>query len=99
MKHWFAAPAALIVLASAGSALAENPAARNQAEGRILYICDNTAAVREAFAKEFGEVKFVTADEAQKTKGAWSAPRCITPAEHARLEAAKQVAQITRIKG
>ena len=85
MKLWFAAPAAILALGIAGSALAEKPANTQALNGRMLYICSDTVATRQAFAKEFGEVKFVTAADVRSAREAWAKPRCITPREHARL--------------
>lgn len=85
MKLWFAAPAAILTLGIAGSALAEKPANTSALNGRILYICTDTVATRQAFAKEFGQVKFVTAADVRSGRETWVGPRCITPREHARL--------------
>jgi len=52
---------------------------------RTLYVCDNNALTRRAFAREFGSVEFVTAEEAQTTTGAWTSPKCISNVEARRL--------------
>lgn len=85
MKHWIAAPAAILALSAASAAFAEKPVAQTSPGAKVLYICADTAATREAFAKEFGEVKFVTAADVRGARGSWATPRCITPQEHARL--------------
>lgn len=88
--------AALAAL-SAGSALAkEAPNVRDAAKdaavttaqqgGKVLYICDDTAMTRRAFAREFGQVEFVTADDVRANERGWSAPKCITSVEAKRLE-------------
>ena len=53
----------------------------------MLYVCDSSAATLQAFQRQFGEAKFVTADEARAATGAWAAPRCITESEFAKLQA------------
>jgi hypothetical protein len=80
MKHWIAASAAVVALAAAGTALAQS-----STTSRTLYICNDGAATRAAFAKQFGEVKFLSAAQVRSAKGGWTTPRCITPREHARL--------------
>ncbi len=54
-------------------------------EARVVYVCDSTEATRVAFERQYGEMKFVTAREAAKKGDTWSAPRCMTNAEHKRL--------------
>lgn len=86
---------ALAVLASAsGPALAEI-APNASAEGRdavmskatrAVYICDSSTATRRGFTREFGAMEFVTADRAMAKGEAWSAPKCVTPAEARRLQ-------------
>jgi len=81
MKHLIAASAAVVALAAAGAALAQSPA-----NTRTLYICNDGAATRAAFEKEYGEVKFLSAAQVRAAKGGWTTPRCITPREHAKLQ-------------
>ena len=55
---------------------------------RVVYVCDRSELTRKAFAREHGEVKFVTAEQA--ITGAaddWSAPRCVSEVEAAKLSA------------
>jgi ABC-type transporter MlaC component len=55
---------------------------------RVVYVCDRSELTRRAFAREHGEVKFVTAEQA--ITGAaddWSAPRCVSEVEAAKLSA------------
>ena len=62
------------------------PAAR---ASRELVVCNRDQASRRAFKREYGEVKFVSAQDVVdgRAKDAdWSAPRCITPTEYNRLE-------------
>lgn len=54
---------------------------------KILYICEDSAEVRRAFAREYGAVSFVTADEVRADGETWSAPKCITSVEARRLKA------------
>lgn len=55
---------------------------------KVLYVCDKSDATRRAFAREFGSAEFVDA-KAALDADAWSAPRCITPAEAKRLKRMK----------
>lgn len=55
---------------------------------RPLYVCEDTATTTKAFARKFGSVAFVKAEEAQAAhvaRAVWAAPRCITPDEVSRL--------------
>lgn len=64
---------------------------------RVVYVCDASQVTTRSFEREYGEQRFVTAQEALKAaekKEAWSAPRCMTRAEYARLERA--LADMTR---
>lgn len=84
------------VLVAAGLAAAAMPASAqgpNQApaagSAREVMVCGADAATRRAFAREHGAAPvFVTADDVLRARAggeAWSAPRCMTDAEHARL--------------
>lgn len=53
---------------------------------RTVYICADTAETRRAFAREFGKVEFVRAEQAASQGAAWTAPKCITAAEARRLK-------------
>lgn len=61
----------------------------DQASARGVLICARDAASRRAFAREYGAAPvFITAREAvgvRPSEPAWSAPRCMTEIEHARL--------------
>ena len=56
---------------------------------RVVMMCSNDAATRSAFRREHGTPPaFVTADQALQARATgetWSAPRCMTAREHARL--------------
>ncbi len=56
---------------------------------RVVMMCENDAATRSAFRREHGTPPaFVTADQALQARSrgeTWSAPRCMTAREHARL--------------
>ena len=56
---------------------------------RVVMMCANDAATRSAFRREHGTPPaFVTADQALQARATgetWSAPRCMTAREHARL--------------
>ena len=96
-RHLLALLAAVLVVAGgAGVAVAkEAPNAQNAARdpvfmtgstGKTLYVCEDTAMTRRAFAREFGQVEFVTADAVRVDGQAWSAPKCITSVEAKRLK-------------
>jgi len=61
----------------------------DQPSARGVLICERDAASRRAFAREYGATPvFITAREAvgvRPSEPAWSAPRCMTEVEHARL--------------
>ena len=86
--------AALAALA-AGGAVAKEPlsaqsaakdAAATGKELKVLYVCEDSAMTRRAFAREFGSVEFVKAADVRATDQAWSAPKCITSAEARKLK-------------
>lgn len=90
----------MIICAAVLSALAVGPAASSEnaktratsAEaGRTVYICDNSAMTRRAFAREFGKTEFVKAEAAVVKGERWSAPKCMTAREARRL---KQLASL-----
>lgn len=64
---------------------ATNAAARTS-PARAVYICDSSPETRRGFTREFGQMDFVTADEATAKGQAWSAPKCVTSREAARLK-------------
>ncbi len=61
----------------------------DQPTARAVLICERDTASRRAFAREYGATPvFITAREAvgvRPSEPAWSAPRCMTEIEHARL--------------
>lgn len=90
--------AAALVALGAGAALAkEPPNARSAAKDAVatetsgapktLYVCEDNALTRRGFAREFGQMEFVTAKDARADGEAWSAPKCITGAEARKLKA------------
>ncbi len=90
----FTTIAAVAALAAsvAGPALAQQtrPATAAPAGAqRVVMMCTNDAATRSAFRREHGTPPaFVTADQALEARSrgeTWSAPRCMTAREHARL--------------
>ena len=66
----------------------------DQAPARAVLICERDAASRRAFAREYGATPiFITAREAAATRPsepAWTAPRCMTETEYAKLRDATQ---------
>lgn len=81
---------AVIALLSGGAeALPANAVAQADMKpraGRELYVCARDDASRRAFKREHGQVIFVSAKEAARSKG-WDTPRCITAGEYRRLTA------------
>lgn len=59
---------------------------QQQPASRTVYVCDNSAMTRRAFAREHGAIEFVTAEAAAAKGKAWTAPKCMTPAEARRLK-------------
>ncbi|MDY6922996.1 MAG: hypothetical protein SWI22_03425 [Pseudomonadota bacterium] len=63
--------------------------APERTSARAVLICDSDAASRRAFTREYGATPvFITAREAvgvRPSEPAWSAPRCMTEIEHAKL--------------
>ncbi|MBI1405832.1 MAG: hypothetical protein GC145_06875 [Caulobacter sp.] len=54
-----------------------------------LVVCNRDEASRRAFKREYGEVRYVSAQDVVDSRGAaaaWDTPRCITPTEYQRLE-------------
>lgn len=86
--------AAVLSALAAGPAISsENAKASNasaEAE-RTVYICDNSAMTRRAFAREFGKTEFVKAEAAVVKGERWAAPKCMTAREARRL---KQLARL-----
>lgn len=84
-------------LLTAGAAGAQQPVPQPIAvqrtvapAARVLFVCDGSQATRQAFEQEHGSMRFMTAEElvaAASTREAWSAPRCVSDAELARLQA------------
>lgn len=91
--------AALFALA-AGTAVAKEPMSAQSAakdvaatgkEPKVLYVCEDSAMTRRAFAREFGAVEFVKATDVRATDQVWSAPKCITSAEARKLKTQRLV--------
>ena len=88
----------------AGAANAEQTtaqASRQSAgqEGRVIYVCDRSEETRRGFAREHGQLTFVSASElarAEAAKETWSSPRCITEVELERYEKAMETARVQR---
>lgn len=53
---------------------------------RTLFVCEDDEMTRRAFAREFGKVEFVTAEQARARGETWETPKCITEAEARRLQ-------------
>ena len=81
--------AAALSALTAASAVAKDVPARTEATepARAVYVCDGSAMTRRAFTREHGATEFVTAEQAAAAKGqAWTAPKCIKPAEARKLK-------------
>ncbi len=90
MKFFAISTAVALLLAGAANAGEAQNAQRQgtdaaaveavQARGeRVVYVCDRSEETRRSFEREYGEAKFVTAEEALNgTAETWSAPRCMT---------------------
>ena len=52
---------------------------------RVVYVCDRSEETRRSFEREYGEAKFVTAEEASSSNETWSAPRCMTEVQAQKL--------------
>ena len=78
-------------LAAAGPVAAHDPGTKGDraAPQRVVMQCDTDAMTRRAFTREHGaQPVFVTARDVQVARAsgqAWTAPRCMTAREHARL--------------
>ena len=82
------AQAGEVVRAPSAEAAAKDAAARESVRAsRVVYICDRSDMTLRGFAREFGEVKFVSAEKALNSQEGWAAPRCISETEASRLAA------------
>jgi hypothetical protein len=84
-------------VASAGpeASAAVAKVAEAQRSARIVYICEDTAASRRAFIREFGTAEFVTAKKALARGANWDAPKCMTGAEFRRFKAMQRSVPLT----
>lgn len=99
MKFFAISTAVALLLAGAANAGEAQNAQRQgtdaasveavQARGeRVVYVCDRSEETRRSFEREYGEAKFVTAEEALNgTAETWSAPRCMTEGQAQKLTA------------
>jgi len=99
MKFFAISTAVTLLLAGAANAGEAQNAQRQgtdaaaveavQARGeRVVYVCDRSEETRRSFEREYGEAKFVTAEEALNgTAETWSAPRCMTEGQAQKLTA------------
>jgi len=83
-----AAAPALAEQATSAASRAKDAAART---ARTVYVCDASAMTKRAFAREFGSVEFVKAEDVMAKGVTWSAPKCISANEARRL---KQMASL-----
>ncbi|MEH6665822.1 MAG: hypothetical protein V7678_13295 [Brevundimonas sp.] len=89
--------AAAVAVALASPAIAQQqpqPAApADESEARLeraAYVCATDEATRRSFEREYGQAPvFVTAEQALAASASderWTTPRCMTEAQHERLE-------------
>ena len=64
-------------------------ATRTEPAMRKVFVCDNEDLTRRSFARAYGAVEFVTADEAVKSDAAWTGAKCMRSSEHMRLKRLK----------
>ncbi|MFD3262850.1 hypothetical protein [Phenylobacterium ferrooxidans] len=64
-------------------------ATRTEPATRKVFVCDNEDLTRRSFARAYGAVEFVTAEEAVKSDAAWSGAKCMRSSEHMRLKRLK----------
>ena len=86
-----AAIVAVFSIPCAAAAQQQDQAPRAEARvERAAYVCASDDATRRSFEREYGAAPvFVTAEEALAAAAAgerWATPRCMTEAQHARLE-------------
>jgi len=88
------------LLLSATAAEAPPSAVRTEAAApagrQALLICARDEASRRAFKRQYGKVRYVSAQDVVDSRAAgetWSTPRCITPSEFSRLE--KMVGEVS----
>jgi hypothetical protein len=72
------------VAVAAKDAAAQAP--RTELGVRKIFVCDNRDLTRRSFAREYGSIEFITADQAVKPNTAWTAPKCMRSSEHMRLK-------------
>jgi hypothetical protein len=89
----FATGAAIAKEAPNAQGAAKDAVVTTAAPGKTLYVCEDTAMTRRAFARQFGQVEFVTADAVRADGQAWASPKCITSVEARRLKV-KRVASV-----
>lgn len=61
-------------------------ASQSEQGARKIYICDNRDLTRRSFAREYGAIEFVTAEQAARPNEVWAAPKCMSASEHMRLK-------------
>ncbi|MCF8503981.1 MAG: hypothetical protein K9G59_03635 [Caulobacter sp.] len=83
--------AAAVLFASEPAQIAGDAAeagAANAVGTKPLMVCARDDASKRAFKREYGRAIYVSAEDVMASRGdgeRWSAPRCITPTEFARL--------------
>jgi len=85
--------AVAVALATPVVAQQQQAAPADEADARLeraAYVCATDEATRRSFEREYGQAPvFVTAEEALAASAAgerWTTPRCMTEAQHERLE-------------
>lgn len=81
----------VIALATLALAAIASPAAAGDQDDkaqRVVYVCDRSEETQRSFERQYGEQRFVTAEDALKAADRnenWNAPRCMTEQEYAKL--------------
>ncbi len=110
MNKALLAAAAFSAAIAAVPATAQQPAMRPLAQTtattlapqRGVFVCDDSAETRTAFARRYGQVRYVTAEEittAAALGETWATPRCITDVELRRYRALISTTPVTVASG
>lgn len=112
MNKALLAAAAFSAAIAAVPATAQQPALRPAAQTsstavapmpqRGVFVCDDSAETRTAFARRYGQVRYVTAEEISTAAAlgeTWATPRCITDVELRRYRALISTTPVTVASG
>lgn len=100
MNKWLMSAVLAAMTATAAGAQTPGGAERAQvapASARVLYVCATDITTRREFAREYGEARFMTAEEISASAAAgerWTTPRCVREDELARYEDQRRMRQM-----